>query len=202
MEDTDSPKRLFLVEGNTDKAIISSILEKLGVSNMECREHGGIDKLLKGLTASTKESNVRSIGIIVDANRSWVKRWQSIRDRLYRSDLKISLPKTPCSLGTVCRFESQRIGIWVMPDNQTCGMLEDFVSELIPKNDVWKLACDFVESAEDKVPAVSKSKSQVYAWLAIVAPGTKMGTVFRTGKLEFDTTNYKNFENWIKELCE
>lgn len=158
--------------------------------------------MLKELTAFIKESDARSIGIAIDANESLERRWQSIRDKLIRSDLTVKFPKAPCRHGTVQEFGKQIIGIWVMPDNQRCGELEDFVAELIPKDDVWNLACDFVECAKDKGIRVSESKSRVYAWLAVLEPGTQVGTAFKTGKLKLDTKNYKNFENWIKALCE
>ena len=158
--------------------------------------------MLKELLIRIKESDMRSIGIIVDANNSLERRWQSIRDKLIRSEFEVELPRMPYHQGTIQGFGNQVIGIWVMPDNQKCGVLEDFVTELIPKDDVWELACDFVERAKDKGIQISESKSQVYAWLSIVAPGMRMGTAFKANKLELDNENYKNFENWIKALCE
>ena len=202
MEDAASPKRLFILEGKTDKETVSSVLKKLNILNVEFKECNGIENLLKVFPVLIKESDMKSIGIIVDANNSLQGRWQSIRDKLIRSDLKIELPKAPCHCGTVQEFGDQVIGIWVMPDNQRCGELEDFVAELIPKDDVWNLACDFVECVKDKGIRVSESKSRVYAWLAVLEPGTQVGTAFKTGKLKLDTKNYKNFENWIKALCE
>lgn len=201
MKDTDSPKRLFLLEGKTDEIIVSAVMETLRIQNVQFEVCSGIRNLLNDLPALIKESDMRSIGIIVDANESLETRWESIRDKLIRSDLEIELPKTPCHCGTVQEFGDQVIGIWVMPDNQKSGVLEDFFAELIPKDDVWELACDFVERAMDKGIPVNESKSKVYAWLSIVAPGMQMGTAFKANKIEFDTTNYKNFENWIKALC-
>lgn len=202
MEDTVSPKRLFLLEGKTDEIIVNAVLKKLNISNVKLKNCNGIGNLLKELTAFIKESDARSIGIVIDANESLERRWQSIRDKLIRSDLTVKFPKAPCRHGTVQEFGKQIIGIWVMPDNQRCGELEDFVAELIPKDDVWNLACDFVECVKDKGIRVSESKSRVYAWLAVLEPGTQVGTAFKTGKLKLDTKNYKNFENWIKALCE
>ena len=205
MEDRASSKRLFLLEGRTDKIIVEAVLERLRISNVDLVNCNGIKNLLNDLPALIKESDMRSIGIIVDANNSLERRWQSIRDKLIRSDLEIELPKTPYHSGTVQEFGDQVIGIWVMPDNQKSGVLEDFVSELIPDSDIWKLACDFVKNVKDKGIRVSESKSKVYAWLSIVAPGMRMGrafTAFKTDKLELDNENYKNFENWIKALCE
>lgn len=202
MEDKASPKRMFILEGKTDEIVVRSVLEKLEILNVEFKRCNGIENLLKVFPVLIKESDMRSIGIIVDANNSLEGRWQSIRDKLRNSDLGIELPETPCHHGTVRKFGDQFIGVWVMPDNQRCGELEDFVAELIPEGNVWKLACDYIESAKDKVARVSKSKSLVYAWLAVVAPGMQIGTAFKTGKLKLDTENYTNFENWIKALCE
>jgi len=201
MEDAASSKRLFLLEGRTDWIIVEAVLERLRILNVNLVNCNGIENLLNDLPALIKESDMRSIGIIVDASNSLEQRWQSIRDKLIRSDLEIELPKTPCHCGTVQEFGDQVIGIWVMPDNQKSGVLEDFFAELIPKDDVWELACDFVERAMGKGIPVNESKSKVYAWLSIVAPGMQMGTAFKANKIEFDTTNYKNFENWIKALC-
>ena len=201
MEDTASSKRLFLLEGRTDWIIVEAVLERLRILNVNLVNCNGIENLLNDLPALIKESDMRSIGIIVDASNSLEQRWQSIRDKLIRSDLEIELPKTPCHCGTVQEFGDQVIGIWVMPDNQKPGVLEDFFAELIPKDDVWELACDFVERAMGKGIPVNESKSKVYTWLSIVAPGMQMGTAFKANKIEFDTTNYKNFENWIKALC-
>lgn len=76
---------------------------------------------------------MRSIGIIVDVNESLETRWESILDKLIRSDLEIELPKAPFHSGTVQEFGDQVIGIWVMLDNRKFGVLENFVSELIPE---------------------------------------------------------------------
>ena len=211
MEDTASPKRLFILEGRTDKITVCSVLEKLNILNVErdvkFEECNGIENLLRDFPVFIKESDMKSIGIIVDANSSLESRWQSIRNKLIRSDLEIELPETPCHHGTIQEFGNQIIGIWVMPDNQRCGVLEDFVAELISEDDIWELACDFVEKAKDIEKAkdkgiqISESKSRIYAWLAIVVPEMRMGTAFKANKLKLDTTNYKNFENWIKNLC-
>ena len=65
---------------------------------------------------------------------------------------------------------SPRIGIWVMPDNQSVGELEDFVAQMIPDHDlVWPRSQTYIvdippparKFADNKI-----NKSQVHAWLA------------------------------------
>ena len=90
-----------------------------------------------------------------------------------------------------------------MPDNERTGELEDFVKEMIPESNVWDLARDYVERVKNEGIQLKKmSKSEVYAWLAVVDPGVRMGTAVLAGKFKFDTTSYRRFENWIKTLCE
>ena len=190
-----------MLEGKTDKKVVVAVLEKLRIQNVQFEDCSGIDNLLSDLPTLIKMSDAISIGMIVDANKSLKRRWQSIRDKLIRLEFEIELPETPCHYGTKQEFGNQIIGIWVKPGNQRCGALEDFVAELIPDDDIWEFAYDFVMGAEDKGARISERKSQVYAWLAIVAPGMQMGTAFKANKLELDSTNYKNFGNWIKALC-
>lgn len=202
MKNTDSPKRVLLLEGKTDEIIVGIVVRNLRIADVRIENYGGINNLLRDLTAFIKGSNAMSIGIIVDANESLEERWQSIRDRLINSDLDIELPTKPNRHGVVEKFGNQRIGVWVMPDNERPGALEDFVKEMIPNDGAWRFARDYVERVKGGGIQVNESKSQVYAWLAIVAPGTQMGAAFGRGKFKSDTTSYGNFENWIKTLCE
>jgi len=62
-------------------------------------------------------------------------RWQSLRDRL----IDLGYPgvrKDPDPQGTVLEPPADgllpRVGIWIMPDNQTTGILEDFLLSLVP----------------------------------------------------------------------
>lgn len=97
MEDTASPKRLFILEGRTDKITVCSVLEKLDILNVKLNvkfvECNGIENLLKDFPVLIKESDMKNISIIVDANSSLERRWQSIRDKLIHSDLKLNCPK-------------------------------------------------------------------------------------------------------------
>lgn len=203
MKNADFKKRSFLVEGPTDQEIVGAIAHRLGIENVECVSFNGKDNLLKEITAHIKDSNAASVGIIMDANKKLESRWEAIYNKLRRSDLKIEIPRKPARDGVTLRYENQRIGVWVMPDNERTGELEDFVKEMIPEGNVWDLARDYVERVKNEdIPIKKLSKSEVYAWLAVVDPGVRMGTAFLAGKFKFDTTNYRRFENWIRILCE
>ena len=90
---------------------------------------------------------------MVDANDNPATRWQAISDRL--ASVGIQTPAAPHPNGTIIEAadDMPRIGVWLMPDNQSLGELEDFVAQMIPSGDpVWPLSQDYI----DGIPAVHR----------------------------------------------
>ena len=76
-----------------------------------------------------------AVGIVLDANDNVAARWQSLKDSKLEEN-NIALPDKPESFWHDHRRNSPtrrpRIGIWLMPDNQSTGELEDFIVKMIP----------------------------------------------------------------------
>ena len=60
----------------------------------------GIEALLAGLPARLDEARLQTLGIVVDADRDLVARWQAVRDRLTASGYQ-NIPKVPPAEGWV-----------------------------------------------------------------------------------------------------
>lgn len=74
---------------------------------------------------------------MADADRDLGARWQAIRDRLNSCGYE-NIPQIPPPEGWVFPSTNPflpRVGIWLMPDNQLPGILENFVAQLIPPED-------------------------------------------------------------------
>ena len=71
-----------------------------------------------------------AVGILPDANDDPEARWNALRHRL--ADQRFDLPERPDPDGTVIDG-SPRIGIWLWPDNQEPGELENFVEAMVPR---------------------------------------------------------------------
>ena len=188
---------IILVEGQTDKVIIEKIAMKATRRDVTFSVQNGIGNLLKRIKTYPKASGARRIGIIIDANNDLNGRWQSVYDRLRRSELEIELPNMPDRDGFIQECGQQRIGIWLMPDNRDPGMIEDFIQKIIPNDNRWELAVEFIDKAMENGITFQESKAKVYAWLAIVEPGLKLGTVMDKNVFEFDNEDFRRFENWI-----
>lgn len=102
--------------------------------------------------------------------------------------------------------EDAKIGVWVMPDNQLNGMLEDFLA-MLAVNDKDLLeevdtALNTVESKKlHKYKAVHKSKARIHTFLAWQEePGVTMGNAIAKSYLRADSPQAMLFVNWLKEL--
>ena len=149
-----APKRQqLLVEGKNDQHVIWALCEQHQVpetfsvevpqeenpqeENIEesAETTQGIEVLLRGLSARLKEPNLQTLGIVVDADQDLLARWDAVRNRLRDSGYQ-NIPESPPAEGWVyAPPELPRVGVWLMPNNQLPGMLENFVAHLIPSDD-------------------------------------------------------------------
>jgi hypothetical protein len=198
-------KKLF-VEGSDDQHVIWALCKKYRIpENFNVIDCEGIDNLLKQLSFTLKASKIKTIGVIIDADADYQLRWEKVKDILSANgfDLPPNLPKD----GLIITNDSQRVGVWIMPDNNDKGMLEDFISFLIPPEDklipVAHSTLDDIESRQlNKYSMAHKSKALIHTWLAWQEePGTPMGTSITKKYLSADAAEcVKLFEQWLIRL--
>jgi hypothetical protein len=131
-------RKILLVEGDDDKHVLKHICGNRGGPYLdEVRTHGGVDALLKSIPVRLRLSQDGDIvGVVIDADTDVKARWQSLRDRLVNVGYQ-NVPADPAPDGTILDPLAQtllpRVGIWIMPDNQTNGILENFLRFLVPQ---------------------------------------------------------------------
>ena len=91
-----------------------------------------------------------------------------------------------------------------MPDNESRGELEDFVSQMIPNDDyVWPLSQNYIDSIPTAYRKFTPNKTQrakVHAWLAARENPRLMGEAIRTRDLEVGGELCEKFVAWLREL--
>ncbi len=197
-------KQLLLVEGKDDLHVFYNIFEKHSVKqSFEPKSQEG-DGIYKSIPIYLK-TDVSTIGIVIDADENIKVKWEKLKNIFETSGYL--LPKLPTKDGTIIRKEGYpTIGIWIMPDNNANGMLEDFVKQLIPNDD---LLIDYVDMALSKLEAdkvnkykpVHKSKARIHTWLAWQkTPGTPMGLAIKKTFLDTNKELCLKFVRWINIL--
>src|ERR1039458_6233071 len=129
-------KKVLLVEGSDDEHVLKHICGERNVGTLdEVKPQGDVLRLLENLPVRLKESDVEALGVVIDADTDLAARWQSLHNRLTKAGYQ-NVPAHPAPAGTILAPPPEsllpRVGIWIMPDNQTRGILEDFLRFLVP----------------------------------------------------------------------
>ena len=201
----DSSGNLLIVEGADDKHVALHIWNHLrSIPSFYVLERGPVEELLKSIEFDVRTPGCNAIGFLVDSDVNPTARWDGVSNRLRRAD--IDAPAVPDPSGTIIAAtdDMPRIGVWLMPDNQSPGELEDFVAQMIPDNDpVWPLSEDYIgripeehrEFAENKT-----STAEVYAWLATREEPRLMGAAIGVRDLDIDGELCTRFTDWLSRL--
>ncbi len=196
------PAKLLLVEGQDDKHVVEHLRRRLASDLVfHCQDKGGSAPLLDAIDVEIATDGRVVLGIMMDANDDLAARWQAIGRRLRGAD--VQLPPQPERGGTVIDSDP-RVGVWLMPDNSTPGELENFVAELIPKDDpVWPLAERYIDGipSEHRQFATGKElRAKLHAWLATRREPRKMGAAIGTAELDAGGALAGKFADWLQTL--
>jgi hypothetical protein len=134
-------------------------------------------------------ADLQTLGIVLDADQSAQFTWQSVCAALQKSGYT-DLPASPGPNGAIITDlnpDLPKVGIWIMPDNQSAGEVEDFFLQMIPaENALLKHAGDAVRSliqqGQNLFLESDGSKAKAHTWLAWQPePGRSMGVALKSG---------------------
>jgi len=195
--------RILLVEGSDDQHVIWALRGSRKVSQVfGVQKADGVDKLLESLPVWLKASGLEQLAVVLDADTNLDSRWQSVSDIL-RNSGNGQLPKVPEKNGTLVTLTTGiQFGIWLMPDNELPGMLENFVARLVPNSDTMMSHVDRflggIPENERQFPAPQLPKARIHSWLAVQeSPGKPMGQAITAAYLTADHDAVALFIQWI-----
>jgi hypothetical protein len=198
---------LLVVEGPDDKHVFWAILARHQFEpKFAIRDEGGFETLIARVAIYLKPgTDVERFGIVVDADDDVLARWQEIRRVLERSGYR-GVPESMDPAGTLIeQNEAPTVGVWIMPNNHVPGMLEDYVSFLVPPGDMlYDRACrcvDEIPDAERRFAAHHVSKARIHTWLAWQDdPGTPLGQAITKRYLDADSPHVGALLSWLRRL--
>ena len=202
-------KKILLVEGSDDEHVLKHICGERGVGKLdEVKPQGDVLRLLENFPVRLKESDVEALGVVIDADTELAARWQSLRDRLTKAGYQ-NVPANPAPAGTILAPPSEgllpRVGVWIMPDNQTRGILEDFLHFLVPSGSKLfghvKSSVAAIPEGERRFSQLAEPKAIIHTWLAWQqAPGRPLGTAITAKFLDPNVAQVDVLVVWLKQL--
>ena len=188
------------VEGDDDLHTILHLLIRLGIgcdesplqNYLPCiTKSGDKDKLLRNVRLSVSTSTGRAVGFVLDADSSLQNRWMAMSSRLREAGVDPPEDIPPEGFMGESQTYRTRVGVWLMPDNQQEGTLEDFLRTLVEEEDpLLPHAQESTTQAKRRHGAnyhnVDEKKSRA-ARLACVARGARLAIRHRHPSAIFPT---------------
>ncbi len=146
-------KYLVLAEGTNDCFVMDALSKHHQLSDeikfYDCGSDQQALKKLQDILYKRKSERPDVLGIVLDAdNPDHLDRWNQIADQLREENYDV--PAWPDEDGTIISHDNlPTIGIWLFPNNQTDGMLEDFLKE-ISCSQAIQCATECVQKADEQ----------------------------------------------------
>jgi hypothetical protein len=206
--------KLLLVEGDEDKRVIPYLMEANGIDwgkpkdpAVHIEAFGGVERMLEPgrIESRLKTVGLEALGILVDADGDAERRAREVlaRCRTQFGDLP---PRIPREGLIATNADGLRLGIWIMPDNQSPGMMETFLAYLRPEtngsllayvHEAWTTAKTHGAPCKD----VHVDKAKIHTWLAWQdPPGLQLHNAVLTRTLDPRSPHAKPFVDWFKNL--
>ena len=200
--------KILLVEGKDDEHVLKHICGNRGIPELDVQPIGDAKKLLESFPIRLRASNQEgdAVGVVIDADTDLDSRWQTIYSRLLGVGYT-NVPQLPDPNGTILSPPDgsllPKAGIWIMPDNKTSGILEDFLRFLIPQPDpLLQHATASVDSVPEKrFSDLDRPKALIHTWLAWQKdPGKPYGTAITAKFLDPSQPQADILASWLKRL--
>ena len=200
--------KILMVEGSDDAHVLRRICCYRGITDLgEVKSYGGYEGVresIRNRVTGTDEGDI--VGVVIDADSDLPARWQSIRQKIMEVGYT-GVPMDPVPEGTILDPSGNpilpRLGIWIMPDNKTPGILEDFLRFLIPQRDsLLKHARTSLYSLPEQMfTDLDKPKALIHTWLAWQKePGRPYGTAITAKFLDPCLPQADILASWLKRL--
>lgn len=215
-------KNLMLVEGWNDQYVLRDLLRQHQIfcaipkrdridkqDTLVIDQKGNFHRVLDSLDIILDDGDLEHLAVIVDANSNLSARWDSLKNKIINKGGE-NIPHMPLPGGTIITlnqpYRKLQVGVWLMPDNKTPGILEDFASFLIPEKTepLWqhaKESVDNIPKGHQYFTNVAIPKAQIHTWLAWQEePGTPLGQAITARFLNANAALALQLIDWVKNV--
>lgn len=205
---------LLLVEGKGEQYSIPFLMDEYTVWGdkpkdwvVQIMEMNGVETILKHgtISAASKSPGLRALGVIVDADDKFIARWERLKQLC--GELAEAVPAQLPSQGLIhVTPKGLRIGIWIMPDNSSRGMMETFLARLLSEEckPIWDLSqatCTQARMLEHSHHEVHQDKAKIHTYLAwIEPPGQTLPEAIISKAINAKLPLAKQFADWMMAL--
>ena len=195
-----SKPKLLIGEGQDEVNFFDAFVKHLGLADVQIEHYGGkgnLGRFLAEFRVRSGNHSVVSLGITRDADANVAAVFQSVTGLLQANGLMV-----PAALG---QFHPgpPRVGIFIMPDNQRPGMLEDLCLAAVQGDGALTCVDEFflcVSQRVNRQPS-NMAKARVHAWLASqLIPDLRLGEAAQSSVWPWNSPAFALLEQFIRGM--
>lgn len=214
-------KKQLLVEGEADELFFKLCLQRAQLANQVAvgppRTYGAKKdgkgnaiSLLPKMIKQLDDGSLERVAIVVDADKEssgglgYQQTFQKVKEAVH--EYGFTNPYRVAECGFLFKHNNglPELGLWIMPDNHSDGLLEDFVIKLAQHKDQ-----DLLEEARAAVAKIKtqkfkphhRSKAEAATWLAWQEiPCLGLHGALSNNLIDWSRPPAKPFEEWLKAV--
>jgi hypothetical protein len=198
-------ENVLAVEGNDEKNFFEALLKTMDISHVQIIDIGGQDsfknKFPLYIQSDGALAKIKNIGFVRDAEQLEAHAaFDSIRSILR----KYALP-CPTELCKLVENNGKKVNIFIMPNNNSCGMLEDLCIAAIRDTDVFACVECFIKCYEAKIEKgkYNPAKAKILAYLSTRTPIVNaLGLAAKQSVWDFTKPCFDDIKKFLAELFE
>jgi hypothetical protein len=144
-------ENVLAVEGNDEKKFFDALLRIMNIPNVQIIDVSGKDNSKNKFSVYIQYegalTKIKNIGFVRDAEQHEA---QSAFNSICSVLRKYALP-CPTELRKLIKDNGKKVTIFIMPNNNNCGMLEDLCIAAIKDTDIFTCVEWFVKCYETKI---------------------------------------------------
>lgn len=197
-KDINKPKQL-IVEGKDDERLISALLKRLNITDVQIHDLEGVNnlrRLLRALVISPGfQDDVFALGILRDADDNSANQLRSVKDALRAVNLPV--PTRPLQVAGA----NPKTLILIVPHEEATGAIEDVCMASVESDVAIGCVEEYMDCVREKVEISPNqlAKAKVQTFLASRRrPGLRLGEAAEAEHWNF---NHSSFDP-LKELLQ
>jgi hypothetical protein len=196
-------ENVLAVEGKDEKNFFDALLKFLSISNVQIIDVGGKDNFKNRFPVYIQSegalSKIRNIGFVRDAEKhEATSAFQSICSVLANYNLPC-----PVEINKLIEKDGKKINIFIMPNNNDCGMLENLCVASIESTDIFECIKCYVKCYKGKINEEKYilAKAQILAYLSTRTPiVNSLGLAAQQNVWDFSHECFNEVRIFLKEL--
>lgn len=215
---------ILVIEGQTDIDFLNALLNKEGLHGkiqLTPPKHYGYSKdtvthfpdLISINLKRMRTGGVQNMGIVADADYvsggGFNDRWKALTQPLAACGYRIPNPPKRKYLGTIFGGHPDGlppVGLWIMPDHKSNGMLENFIESIIKHTPEQDALIGYAKHCIKNLPhqlfsPYQETKATIYSWLAWQQrPGLTLDVTINADLVDLDSRQMQGFKKWLSEV--